>query len=214
MSNARPLAAPLEPIDVKTRNFYMRPLTIDDASDRWASWFDQPEVREALNMKPGRKTKADIEKYISTFDQRNNVLVGMFDRTNDLLVGIIDVEINWQIGRYLANMVVGEPDYRHRGVTLEISPGFRTYFFETLGLKIMTATALSTNKAIANYLKKTGWTLNQVLKNHTRSHFDGSPVDLHLWSITREAWAEWKQSNAEMLRKLENGEVYEENRPK
>lgn len=214
MSNARPALKPLPPIDVKTRNFYMRPLTEADASDRWASWFDQNEVREALNMKPGSKTKADMIRYVGTFDQHNNVLIGMFDRSNDLLVGFIDVEINWQIGRYLANMVVGEPDYRHRGVTLEISPGFRTYFFETIGLKVMTASCLSTNKAIQRYLTTTGWTLNQVLKNHARSHADGSPVDLQLWSITREAWAGWKRANPELLHKLENGEVYELSRSK
>jgi RimJ/RimL family protein N-acetyltransferase len=192
----------------------MRPLTIDDASDRWASWFDQEEVRESLNMKPGRQTKADVEKYIRTFDQRNNVLIGMFDRVNDLLIGIVDVEINWQIGRYLANMVVGEPDYRHRGVTLEISPGFRTYFFETVGLKVMTASCLSTNKPIERYLKNTGWTLNQVLKSHARSSVQGTPVDLHLWSITREAWAEWKRSNPDMLRKMENGELFTDSQQK
>lgn len=213
MSNVRPSITPVEPINVQTRNFYMRPLTVDDASDRWASWFDQQEVRESLNLKPGRKTKADIVNYIGTFDQRNNVLIGMFDRTNDLLVGFIDVEINWQIGRYLANMVVGEPDYRHRGVTLEISPGFRTYFFETIGLKIMTASCLSTNRPIERYLNNTGWTLNQVLKNHARSS-DGAPVDLHLWSITREAWADWKRKNPDMLHKMENGELYESSRSK
>jgi len=214
MSNARPVVTPLEPINVQTRNFYMRPVTLADASDRWASWFDQQEVREALNMKPGSKTKAEIEKYIRSFDQRNNILVGMFDRSNDLLVGFIDVEINWQIGRYLANMVVGEPDYRHRGVTLEISPGFRTYFFENVGLRVMTASCLSTNKPIQNYLTKTGWTLNQVLRNHTRSNVGGAPVDLQLWSITREAWAEWKRANPELLHKMEGGEFYESNRLK
>ena len=71
MSNARLAVMPVEPIDVRTRNFYLRPITIEDASDRWASWFDQEEVRECLNLQPGRKMSADIANYIRKFDQRN-----------------------------------------------------------------------------------------------------------------------------------------------
>lgn len=208
MSVAKAVLPSSQRVLVETPNFYLRLLTTDDASVRWASWFDQPEIRQSLNLKTGAKTESDIVNYISKFDQKNNLLIGMFHRTNDFLVGLIDVEINWSIGRYLANMVVGEEEYRHRGVTLEISPGFRRYFFETIGLKVMTATALSTNKPIIKYLNKTGWTLNQVLKNQARSNVDGSPIDLHLYSITREAWDAWKRANPEMLAKMENGEFF------
>jgi hypothetical protein len=78
----------------------------------------------------------------------------------------------------------------------------------------MTASCLSTNKPIQNYLTKTGWTRNQVLKHRTRTNADGTPVELQLWSITRDAWADWKRSNPALLRKMENGEFYEDSRSK
>jgi RimJ/RimL family protein N-acetyltransferase len=196
---ARAAQTASKPIHIDTPHLYMRTLTAADASERWAGWFDQPDVRLGLNLKAGRKTKADIVAYIATFDQRSNILLGIFDKANDLLVGLIDVEINWAIGRYLANTVVGEAEYRHRGVMLELSPPFREYFFEKVGLKVMTATVLATNKPIIGYLQKTGWTLNQTLKNHVRSHADGSPIDLCLYSITREAWNAWMAANPEAL---------------
>ena len=190
-----------------TPNLYVRTLTVEDATDRWAAWFEHEEVKEGLNLTAGPRTKAAIADYIRKFDQTSNLLLGIFDRTNDLLVGIFTVQIDWRIGRYLTNTVVGEADYRRRGVMLEVTPPYRDYFFETLGLKVMTATALATNKPIIAYLNKTGWTLNQTLKNHARSAKDGATVDLHLFSITREAWNAWKAANPEALEAMRSSRL-------
>lgn len=192
-----------------TPHLYVRTLTSDDACERWAAWFDQVDVKRGLNLGPGRKTKADLDAYIRKFDQASSLLLGIFDRANDLLVGLFTVQVDWQSGRYLANTVVGEADYRHRGVMLELTPPFRDYFFETLGLKIMTATALATNKPIIGYLEKTGWTLNHTLKSHTRAHASGAMVDLLLYSLTREAWNAWKVANPALLTSMRDGTMRE-----
>ncbi|MEQ1756589.1 MAG: GNAT family protein [Micropepsaceae bacterium] len=213
--SAAPLVVPSrQVVFIETLNFYMRELTSDDATDRMASWFDQAEVRESLNVKPGRRTKVDMDAFIARFDGKNKILLGMFDKRNDLLVGFIDIDIDWKIGRYLVNMIVGEETYRNSGVTSAISPAFRTYFFGTLGLKVMTATALASNAAIAGYLKGTGWTLSQVLKGRIRSHADGTRVDLHLYSLTREAWDAWTAANPEKLRRMADNEKSTERLPK
>lgn len=207
---SRPQAAPqtLKPIYLETRNLYIRNITVDDATDAWAAWFDQPDVREGLNLDAGGKTKADLVAYIRTFDQVSKILLGIFDKKNDLLVAILSVHVDWRIGRFLANTVVGEAAYRHRGVMLEISEPYRDYFFDTLGLNVMTATALATNKPIIAYLTKTGWTLNQTLKNHARSATDGTAIDLHLYSITRSAWQAWKEANPEQLEAMRNARLH------
>ena len=207
MTHARAFESPAKPIVIDTPNLTMRTLTTDDASDRFAAWFSQAEIRSALNLPEQSKTKADIITYIKAFDQRSSILLGIFDKANDLLVGLVAVQIDWQLGRYLANTVVGEPAYRSKGVMLEITLPFREYFFETLGLKVLTATELATNKPIIAYLVKTGWTLNQTLKAHNKSHADGTMIDLHLYSITREAWQAWKAANPEAVKAMAEGIV-------
>jgi RimJ/RimL family protein N-acetyltransferase len=187
---------------IDTKNFYMRELVVTDASERMASWFDQPDVRNGLNAGTGGRSKTELEAYIRRFDQRSKVLLGIFDRHNNLLIGFLSVDIDWRIGRYLTNMVIGEEEYRNTGVSTAISPAFRHYFFDVLGLKVMTATALSTNHAIARYLKGTGWELNQILRNRIRNHVDGADVDLHLYSLTREAWSKWMAENPERLQAM------------
>lgn len=190
------------PVHIDTPHLYMRTLTVDDATERWASWFDQAEVRTGINLSAQRKTKADIVAYIQKFDQQSQLLWGIFDRTNDLMIGILTANIDWGVGRILSNTIVGEAEYRHRGVMLEVSPPFRTYFFETLGLKVITATVLATNKAIIGYVEKTGWTLHQTLKGHANSHVDGSPIDLRLYALSRESWEAWKAAHPAELRAM------------
>jgi RimJ/RimL family protein N-acetyltransferase len=202
MNLARAAQAPAKPVYIETPNLYLRTLTVDDASDRWAAWFSQAEVLKGLNLPAQNKTKADIVAYIGKFDQHSNMLLGMFDKASDLLVGLLTVQIDWKLGRYLANTVVGEEAYRSKGVMLEISLPFREHFFETLELKVMTATALATNEPIIAYLEKTGWTLNQTLKAHVKSHADGTMIDLRLYSITREAWRAWKAANPELVKAM------------
>lgn len=208
MSRPQPATTATKTVYFDTPNLYVRTMTERDATDRWTAWFDQDAVLEGLNLSRRTRTKADMIAYINGFDQTSRLLLGIFDRTNDLLIGILTVDIDWGIGRYLANTVVGEADYRHRGVMLEISQRFRRCFFEEMKLKVMTAAVLATNRPIIAYLEKTGWTLAQTVKNHARSIADGKPVDLLLYSLTRESWNAWMAANPDELRAMAQGRLH------
>lgn len=194
---------------IDTPNLYLRTLSVNDASPQWLGWFGQAAIRDGLNLTAAPQSLAEVACYIATYDQRSKIILGIFDRTNDLLLGIHATQIDWRTGRYLVNTFVGEAGFRHRGVMLEVAQPVRDYFFDILNLKVMTATALATNKPIVNYLHKTGWTLNRTLKNHTRSNNDGTMVDLHLFSITREAWHAWKAANPKLLAVMKQGAMRE-----
>ena len=198
MQPARAPAKALEPFTIETANFLIRFLTPDDATDRWSAWFGSAYVRESLNMAEQPRDRAEMIAYIKSFDQRNRLLLGAFDKRTSLLVCIGSAQIDWQIGNYLINTVIGEEAYRNAGVMTELTPPFRDYFFDALGLKTSTASALGTNTVIRTFLEKTGWTQVQVLKNHTKSNKDGSMIDLHLYKLTREAWADWRRAHPEL----------------
>jgi RimJ/RimL family protein N-acetyltransferase len=185
----------LEPFTIETPNFVLRLLRPEDATDRWAEWFTSAEVRAALNMPEKSRDRADMVAYINGYDQRNRVLVGAFDKANGLLVCIGSAQIDWQKSNYLISTVVGEAAYRNAGVMTELTPPFRDYFFDNLGLRTSTATALSTNTVIRTFLENTGWTQVNTLRNHIRRHSDGAMVDLCLYLLTREAWSAWKAAN-------------------
>ncbi len=169
-------------------NYLVRTVTIDDASDRWGRWMADPDASFMLNSPPTVMTKREIESYIKEFDQRSHLLLGIVEKASSKFIGFLRIDIDEGHGRFLVSMLIGEPDYRNKGVTQEITPAFRDYFFETLGLKTMLATALAHNQPIIHYLLKTGWKLDKTARRHVKSHHDGSMLDLCYFSQTREAW--------------------------
>ena len=94
----------------------------------------------------------DVVRYVETFDQRSVLLLGTFEKSSGGHIGILAVDINPATGRFLVNMLIGEPGFRRQGVAWEITVPFRDYFFETLGLKVALASALALGYPITEYL--------------------------------------------------------------
>lgn len=187
---------PKKPVRLDCGQYLVRTVTIADATDRWASWMSDPEAGHMLNA-PARSMKpSDIVSYIKSFDQRSHLLLGIFEKASEKCLGFLRIDIDRALGRFLVSILIGEPDYRNRGVTSSITVPFRDYFFETLGLSTMLATALSHNRPIIHYLLKSGWTLDKTLERHVKSHRDETMLDLCFFSLTRDAWRAWKKANA------------------
>jgi RimJ/RimL family protein N-acetyltransferase len=171
--------------------YILRTITVEDATDRWANWMADPEASLMLNAPPRAMSKGDI---IKGFDQRAHILIGIFEKSSELLLGFLRNDIDFSTGQFLVSMIIGEPEYRHSGVTNAVTPPFRDYFFETLGMNVMLATALAHNRPIIHYLYSTGWTLDRTLERNVKSHSDDRMFDLCFFSQTREAWREWKKA--------------------
>ena len=185
---------PKKSIRIHSENYLIRTMRADDASDRWADWMADHHVIRMMNMPPQHWTKSHVVNYINQFDQRTRLLLGIFAKKTSIHIGILVIELRPAPGEFLVNMLIGEPEYRNKGVASEITMPFRDHLFETLGLTTMRATVLAHNGVINHYLRKTGWKLDGTVKGHVKSHADGSMLDLCLYSITRDEWRSWKAS--------------------
>jgi RimJ/RimL family protein N-acetyltransferase len=191
----KPPKIPKRNVSLDCGQYLVRTLKVEDASDRWASWMADPEASHMLNVPAQAMKKSDIVSYVQRFDQRSQLLLGIFEKATSKLLGFLRIDIDYASGRFLVSMLIGEPEYRNKGVTNDITVPFRDYFFETLGLKAMLATALSHNQPIIHYLKKTGWVLERTDERRVKSRTDDRMLDLCYFSLTREAWREWKKAN-------------------
>jgi RimJ/RimL family protein N-acetyltransferase len=186
---------PKKTVRLDCGKYLVRTVTIDDASERWGRWMVDPEASYLLNAPAQVLKKGDIVSYIKSLDQRSHLLLGIFEKASGKNLGFLRIDIDYSLGRFLVSMLIGEPDYRNKGVTNDITVPFRDYFFETLGLNTMLATALPHNQPIIHYLLKSGWTLDKTLKRHVKSQSDDTMLDLCFFSLTRDAWRAWKKAN-------------------
>jgi len=179
---------PKKKVRIESDEYLLRTLTVDDASDRWAGWMSDPEVMRMLNAPARKMSREDIVGYIKTFDQRSDLLLGIFEKRGGQHIGFFTINADYALSQGIVNLLIGEAKYRRHGVLSVLRLQFAEYFFETLGLKTMMATALKRNQIILDTLLKAGWVLNRTLTGHVKSHLDGEMLDLCLLSLSREVW--------------------------
>jgi RimJ/RimL family protein N-acetyltransferase len=182
-----------KPIKIEASEYLIRTLLVEDASDRLAAWFSDPDVRYTLNARARIWSRDDVVNYIKEFDQTSKLLLGIFEKRSALLVGLFTIWINRNTGQGLINILIGEADFRNkgirsRGILVDILVPFYDFVFQALGLNELLASALARNKIIINTLKNHGWKLDQTLQGHQKSNSDGSMLDVCLYSLTRRSW--------------------------
>jgi RimJ/RimL family protein N-acetyltransferase len=186
---------PKQTIRLDCGDYVMRTVTVDDVSDRWGRWLLDPEATYRLNVQPKVHTKAELVRYVASFDQRTRILLGIFKKDSGLHLGITKVDIDEKLGHARISGLIGEPDYRRKGVSKAASRPFRDYLFETLGLKMLLAHPLSHNQASINYLTTSGFHFDKRAPRTVKSLFDDTMLDLLYFSLSREAWRAWKMRN-------------------
>jgi RimJ/RimL family protein N-acetyltransferase len=182
-------------VDIDCGNYVLRTLTVDDASERWASWMSDAKNLRLLNSTPKAMTRDDVAAYIKLFDQRSHLLIGIFEKQNGLLVGFFRLDIDHRLKRCLMFLLIGEQRYRHWSVTDELRGPFQDYIFDILGLNAILATVLTSNRAMVRYMLKSGWNLNKTAERNVKSQAADAMLDLSFLSLSREAWQAWKKKN-------------------
>lgn len=187
-------------IKLETARFLVRNARVEDASEQWGQWMGDAETSYMLNAPLKPLTKTEIESYIRMFDQRTHLLLVIVEKASEKVLGYFRVDIDDRGGRFLVSMIVGERDYRHKGIMNELTVPFRDYFFETLGLKAMLGTVLSHNEPVIRYLEKTGLQLDKKVERHVKSRMSDAMFDLCFFSQTAEGWRAWKRANLATFR--------------
>lgn len=188
-----PKKYPKRKVDIDCGLYVLRTIAPEDATERWAHWMEDVEASEMLNAPRKAMSKDKLVTYIKSFDQRTKILIGIFEKATGLLLGFLRNDVNFETRQFLVAMIIGEPDYRNSGVTMAVTVPFRDYFFGTLGMEAMLATALSHNKPIIHYLYATGWTLDHTEPNAVKSHKGDGAFDLCYFSQTADGWRAWKK---------------------
>jgi RimJ/RimL family protein N-acetyltransferase len=196
MQTPRNARAPKRTLRFDCGKYVVRTIKREDASDRWATWLSDSWVTRVMNSPARSMTRSDIIDYIRQFDQRSRLLLGIFEKDTRTHVGIIRVDADYVSKQCLVNVFIGEPDYRSRGLMSEISVSTFDYVFESTETKKLTASTLARNELIKSYLIGAGWQPDQTHAQRIKSTADGAMLDLCSFSITREGWRAWKQTNA------------------
>jgi RimJ/RimL family protein N-acetyltransferase len=122
---------------IYTSRFALRPLTPDDASQRYSHWLDDEQARRFIVAARAPHDLAALRAYIAERCARRDVLfLGIFLRTDGTHIGTIKFEPVDESGGYaVMGILIGDPSWRGKGVTREVIEASAAWLAEHRGIR-------------------------------------------------------------------------------
>lgn len=158
----------------------LRALTVDDVSQPYLDWLNDPEVLRWRGPKAFPKVISDVEDYVGSVGGQSQLVLAIEDTATKRHVGNIALaHIQWVHRNAEINIMIGDSDARGRGFGGIAIKGLAAHAFNNMGLHRVWAE--SPNPAFNATVAKLGWT-KEGLK---RQAFlvDGCLVDITCWSL-------------------------------
>jgi RimJ/RimL family protein N-acetyltransferase len=118
---------------ILTPRFLLRPLTPDDATERYSGWFDDADFIVGAKSAHG---VAELRAYIEARQRRDDVLfLGIYTRDDGEHIGTLKYEPVDSAERYaVMGIFIGERDWRSRGVAAEVIRASAAWLREKRGI--------------------------------------------------------------------------------
>lgn len=109
-------------MEIATERFVLRPLTENDATERYLSWLQDSDALKFISSAAHTQRLSDLQQYVRERAAREDVLfLGIFDQQTRQHVGNIKYEpVDSVRGYAIMGILIGDPVYRGRGVTSEV----------------------------------------------------------------------------------------------
>ncbi len=110
------------PDAIFTNRFLLRPLTLDDVSDRYASWFNEPAIGQYISAAASKPDLDTLRQYVLERSGRDDVIfLGIFEKITGLHIGNIKYEpVDSELGYAIMGVLIGESCWRGKGAVAEV----------------------------------------------------------------------------------------------
>ena len=167
-----------------TERLFLEPLRLKHATEKYASWLNDPEVNKYLESRGGQ-TIDSLKEFIN-YQITNKVYIwAIIDKALDVHIGNIKIDpINTKhkYGEY--GILIGDKDYWGKGFAREASEAVLNYFFKNNYLRKINLGVVKINLDAINLYKKLGFKQEGYLQRHLV--YDGAEEDVIRMAIFRE----------------------------
>lgn len=146
----------MQHVQVTTPRFILRSLTVDDTTVRYSSWFDDVTSSKFITAARTDHGVESLRAYIKAREEREDVLfLGIFTRSGHEHIGNIKFEpLDIAHGYAVLGMLIGEPEWRGKGVAGEVILHSVAWLRQTWGIReILLGVARDNDAAIGAYEK-------------------------------------------------------------
>ncbi len=177
--------------------FYLKRLRVEDISDTYLNWLNDPEVIRFVQVRFKRRDRKSVEAFVADFDHIDNFIFAIHAAGNDDYIG--NVTLRADPVHLFANMgyLIGDKDYWGSGAALETCRLIADFAFFERGLrKIIDCT--TENHIASNFnFRRLGFSYEGKIPDLYWS--EGEYRAAVYWSMTAERWAEIRERDTETV---------------
>lgn len=161
--NSAPLSQ--RQVGIEGEHVFLRTLLPDDASERYASWLNDPVVNRYLETRS--ITIPKLRAYIGEkWESDQALLLGVFWKETGAHIGNVKLEPVDLSGRTaMLGLLIGDKEFWGRGVGTEATNLAADFAFKNLGLREIRLGVIAENTPAIRVYEKCGFVVDHVEKN-------------------------------------------------
>ena len=175
-------------IAMESDNFIVRTARLEDVSEQWAGWLNDPIAAMMLNAKPRDFSLDEVRDYVRSFDQHSRILAVVLERKSGRLIGISIAEFSPDRRQVRPSVLIGEPEFRSMGLLHEMEQMAYEIYFDGFKAEAVVSNVLAYNEIAIAFNESRGWRLAQRLVGAKKSARTGEMIDVLIYEFTRQMW--------------------------
>ena len=151
-------------IRIETPRFVLRELQEGDVSERYLSWFSDPDARANISAAATTRKLDDLRRYVAERVGRDDVLfLGIFDTTTGAHVGNVKYEpVDSANGYAIMGILIGDASYRGKGVATEVLTASGEWLKGNRGIREIALGVSRENGAAIKSYEKVGYRVERT----------------------------------------------------
>lgn len=126
----------MQTVRIETARFLLRSLTPRDATETYSKWFDEPDLAKYIAAARAPHDVESLRRYITEKAEAPDVLfLGIFGQQDHIHIGNLKFEpIDRTSGHAVVGLMIGDPEWRNRGVAAEVIHAAASWLHCNLGI--------------------------------------------------------------------------------
>ena len=145
--------------ELRSARFLIHPLREVDVSDAYVSWFLDNTAREFITAAQAAQTIDSLKSYVrENLESPHSFLLGIFPLGTNRHIGNIKFDhITAGKGSAIVGVLIGEPEWRGKGVFKEVFERAAQHLFSSMEIKNFWLGVHRTNAGAIKAYRKTGF---------------------------------------------------------
>lgn len=155
-------------IVLETPRLYLRPLQLDDVTQKYVDWLNDTDVNKYLETRHSVQTLDSCREFVLRCNADNKEhLMGIFLKESSCHIGNVKLGfVNSFHKRGQISLFIGEKAYWGKGLAKEVAYAMTKYGFEKVGLGRIEAGCYEENLASLRTFLSIGYTVEGFFRGH------------------------------------------------